>query len=338
MKFTTQFLLFLFILPILSFGQVSFGDVNITPRMRVIVDNDYGGDPDGLFMLAHMLMSPSVEIRAVVGSHLREGDGFDPSDQQAVNAVQQAKKLMEVMGVEQDIPVVQGSNTGMVDESTPIKTDAVDFIIQEARRTDTELPLFVVCGGGLTEIASALLTAPDIADKLTLVWIGGPEYTDISIPPPGYSTPEYNLNIDINAGQAVFNQTEVMIWQVPRNAYRQPILSYAELVLKVKPLGETGAYLTGLMEDLMRRINPYVNMGETYIYGDNPLVLLTALQSPWESDPSSSFYAIRESPLINDDGIYQFNHAGRPIRVYYDLDVELLFNDFLAKLELLALE
>ena len=37
------------------------------PRIRVITDNDYSGDPDGLVQLAHLLLSPSVDIRAVVG-------------------------------------------------------------------------------------------------------------------------------------------------------------------------------------------------------------------------------------------------------------------------------
>jgi hypothetical protein len=32
------------------------------PRQRIIIDNDFGGDPDGLFQLAHHLASPSVEI------------------------------------------------------------------------------------------------------------------------------------------------------------------------------------------------------------------------------------------------------------------------------------
>jgi hypothetical protein len=31
-------------------------------------------------------------------------------------------------------------------------------------------------------------------------------------------------------------------------------------------------------------------MGEVYIYGDNPLVLLTGIQSSFEPDPSSSTY------------------------------------------------
>ena len=60
------------------------------PRYRVISDNDYSGDPDGLFQLVHALLSPSLDVRAVIGSHLAVGDGFDPSTQQAANAVRRA--------------------------------------------------------------------------------------------------------------------------------------------------------------------------------------------------------------------------------------------------------
>jgi hypothetical protein len=76
-------------------------------------------------------------------------------------------------------------------------------------------------------------------------------------------------------------------------------------------------------------------MGETYILGDSPLVLLTALQSSFEADPSSSTYVIKNAPKINEQGAYEYNHKGRNIRVYTQLDVQLMFNDFFAKLKLM---
>lgn len=316
-------------------AQSTEGDLLVKPRMRVIVDNDFSGDPDGLFQLAHLLLSPSVEIRAIIGSHLRKGDGFDNSATQALNASAKAKELLQLMGSSSKIPVIAGSNTAMLNDSTPVKNAAVDFIIKEAARTDTKLPLYVLCGAGLTEMASALLTAPQIAEKLTLVWIGGPEYSDLAFPPPNYSNPEYNLNIDMAAARVVFNRSLVPIWQVPRNAYRQAVFPYSQLVLKVKPQGKLGAYLAGVLEGLMVRIQPFVNIGETYILGDSPLVLLTALQSSFEADPSSSEYVLKPSPIINALGQYEYNHKGRNIRVYTRLDTHLMFSDFLAKLELM---
>jgi hypothetical protein len=90
-----------------------------------------------------------------------------------------------------------------------------------------------------------------------------------------------------------------------------------------------------VIETLMSRIGKYgLNIGETYVMGDSPLVLLTALQSSFEADPSSSQYVIKMAPKINQAGEYTFTHEGRPIRVYSQLDVNLMFTDFFAKLEL----
>jgi purine nucleosidase len=306
---------------------------NITPRMRVIVDNDFSGDPDGLFQLAHILLSPSVEVRGIIGSHLKVGDGFDNSKTQAENAAKKAKDLLMIIHPGSTIPVFHGSNTGMINDSTPVKSEAVDFIIREALRSDTKLPLYILCGAGLTEPASALLTDPSIAGKAILIWIGGSEYNDLAIPPPGYSNPEYNLNIDIAATKVVFNKSMINIWQIPRDAYRQALLPYSELLTRVKPQGKLGSYLAGELELLMRRLLNYkLNIGETYVLGDSPLVLLTALQSSFEPDPSSSEYKLKQSPLINNQGAYEVNHKGRSIRVYHRLDIQMMFNDFFAKL------
>jgi purine nucleosidase len=294
--FRFAFFLLIFVSPLIANCQTA---PPITPRMRVIIDNDFGGDPDGLFQLTHLLLSPSVEIRAIIGTHLNARDGFDPSKTQADNAARKAHELLSVMKMDGKIPVIAGSNAGMQNDSTPVKSDAIDFIIKEALRTDTKLPLYVLCGAGLTEIASAALTKPEVAEKLTLIWIGGAEYNDLALPPPNGSAVEYNLNIDIFAAKALFNRSQINLWQVPRNVYRQAILPYSELVLKVKPNGEIGKYLYNTLENVMVRLQKYkLNIGETYILGDSPLVLLTALQSSFEADPSSSDYVNKPCPII----------------------------------------
>ena len=87
----------------------------------------------------------------------------------------------------------------------------------------------------------------------------------------------------------------------------------------------------------MTRIQQWhLNIGETYVLGDSPLVLLTALQSSFEADPSSSEYVLKNCPMINAQGGYDYNAGGRNIRVYTRLDINLMFNDFFAKLELNA--
>ena len=223
----------------------------------------------------------------------------------------------------------------MANDSTPQVSEATKLIIQEAMREDTKQPLYVVCGAGLTDLASAFLIEPRIADRLTMVWIGGPEYPELATPPPGYTTLEYNLRIDLLAGQVIFNKSSINIWQVPRNMYRQALMPYSTMVLKMKNQGKLGEYLVASLERVMEMGVRYgFNIGETYVVGDSPLVLLTALQSSFEPDPSSSFYSLRPAPLINSQGLYEVNHRGRNIRVYTFLDNHLLLDDFYSKLAL----
>lgn len=307
----------------------------VKPRYKVIVDNDFGGDPDGLFQLVHQILSPSTEIKGIIGSHLKPNDPFDKSAVTAENAVKRVNETLEVMNLKNKFSVFQGSNDQLKDLKTPNISEGAKAIVAEAMKADAKNPLFVVCGAGLTEVASAYLMEPKIADKIIVLWIGGPEYTDLATPPPGFTALEYNLGIDIKAAQVVFNESNLNIWQIPRDAYRQTLMSYAELATKVKPEGKTGAYLTKKIEDLMERTQKLnFHIGETYIMGDSPLVLVTALQSSFEADPSSSFYMLKNAPKIDDNGLYQYNPNGRNIRVYNRLDNRLMFEDFYSKLRL----
>ena len=311
--------------------------LSASPRTRIISDNDYSGDPDGLVQLAHHLLSPSCEVRAVIGSHLGADDSaWRTNEHSAADAVAKVRELLALGRFGQGIPVIEGSAQAMASVDKPIRNAAVDFIIEEAMRSDTEAPLYVVCGGSLTQIASAWLLEPRIADRLTVVWIGGAEHEGRHVP-EGVPQLEYNLAEDILAAQVVFNRSNLNLWQVPRDAYRQTIFSRAELSLRWSQTGPLGAFLTSQIGLAVARFEAEGRrLGETYVLGDSPLVLLTALQTPYEPDAASSFHETLPCPILNSDGTYTPNPAGRPIRVYRTLDNRLMFEDFCAKLALLA--
>lgn len=336
MKYTIQKLL-IGILALQGYAVYAQKDLvyhkeTVKPRIRVLIDNDFGGDPDGLFQLVHHILSPSVEIKGIIGSQHYKG-GFYGSPGTAAFACTQVNELLSTMQLTGKIPVHEGGGSGLVDIKTPIESEGVNAIIKEAMRDDTKLPLYVVCGAGLTNVASAYLKEPQIAKRIILVWIGGPEYQGLAMPPPKGNKIEYNLGIDIKACQVVFNLSTIPIWQVPRDAYRQALFSYAELVFNIQSSGTVGKYLFDKLDDLMKRAKR--SLGEAYVLGDNPLVLLTALQSSWEIDPSSSKYIIRQAPNINDAGLYEEKSTNRSIRVYTNLDTRLMFQDLHSKLALL---
>lgn len=303
--------------------------LSASPRQRVIIDNDFSGDPDGLFQLAHHLASPSVEIPFVIGSHIHVKDVLDRTTTQPDNAVAKVRELYAALKPGRRPPVVAGRNLALSKDTRPDLTEAARLIIAEALRTDTALPLYVAAGAGLTDLAAALMHEPRIGKKLTLVWIGGMEYADLlpGVPPRGDA--EYNLTIDVTAAQWIFNRSDVEIWQVPRNVYRQLNISHAELDAGLRPAGKLGEFLIRQLDRVAPLMN--TNLGETYILGDSPLVTLTALQSSFDPDTSSSAYVIRPAPRITDDGRYQADAGGRPMRVYRTIDTRLTFGDMFAK-------
>lgn len=311
----------------------------VTPvKEKVVIDNDFCGDPDGLFQLTHQLLCKSCDIRAIVGGHLDPQTGSRANVDQAMASCEKANKVLELLGMKGKVKVVPGAKSGLTSTNTPIESEGARVIVEEARKCTPEKPLYVLCGASLTNIACAHLMDPSIDDKVIVVWIGGQEYPGIgSYPPPDYSKVEYNLGLSIPAGQVIFNKSTMRIWQVPRDVYRQCIYGLDEVKAKIAPYGKIGKYLSDQLDDIVSmcaKLN--ILMGECYILGDSPLVLLSALQTGFNTDPSSSQYQYVSCPMINDDGSYSFNHEGRKIRVYTHVDTRLMFGDLEAKMQLLG--
>jgi inosine-uridine nucleoside N-ribohydrolase len=154
-------------------------------------------------------------------------------------------------GVGHSPKIVAGGNVALDAAMKP--TPASAHIVAEAMREDTRQPLFYVAGASLTELAAAHKLEPRIGKRLKLVWIGGMEHDDLWPGRPVRHDPEYNMTIDAAAARYIFNDSDIEIWQVPRDAYRQMLISHAELEQGLAPAGKLGAYL-------LERIDAIVTM------------------------------------------------------------------------------
>jgi purine nucleosidase len=313
----------------------SWGSTQFLPTMRVIADNDFSGDPDGLIQLAHHLLSPAVEMRAIIASHLRADDHWNRTGDSVTAGVDGIHELLEVMKMKSPAPILRGSDGPLINHVTPMDSEGARFIIKEAMREDTNHPLYLVCGGSLTTIATAWLLEPRIASRITVLWIGGAEYPGQTPPPPGAPVCEYNLYEDLIAGQVVFNVSDLNIWHIPRDAYRQCNASLAELEIRMNRNGRLGTYLFGKIEEAVTlAIMASNRFAEVYTMGDSALVLLTALQNSFEPAPSSSRFIDIPRLTISDDGSYGGVAGKNLIRVFTHLDVRLMQEDLYAKLEI----
>ena len=299
-------------------------------RSRLLFVNDLSGDLDGLYAAVHAILSPSTQLRGIVGT------GTTWPGETAERSTALAMEILDLMDMAGSVKVHAGAVGKLTARGVPVKSPGTQAIIDEAMRSDTQLPLYVAVGGGLTEMASALMIEPEIADKLTLVWIGGAAY-------PDGESGETNFEIDPLAAQYVFNDTIVPIWQVPQNTYATCLVSASELQAFVAPNGAIGEWLYRQVVNAPAKYRGMLNMGETWTLGDNPLVLLTALTGwapsrqprPFKYDRTgSSHYDEVFAPHLNADGTYTARQDGRKIRVYNSVDNRMMLNDLFAKLRI----
>ncbi len=308
------------------------------PRTAVLVDNDLCGDGDGLFHLVHQLLCTSSDVRGIVGAHVGAQRSWNQQagEEQKNNAqisVQRANEIVELVGKTGQINVKPGAPTPMVDDSTPIESEGARLIIEEAKKATADKPLYLLFGGPLTDIASAWLMDPSISQNTILVWIGGQEYSFGHPFPPQYfkdrNLVEYNLRLDVNAAKVVFNKSDLTIWQIPRDVYRQALYSIAEIDDKIAPLGKIGEYLS-------TKLGGFSRIADTYVLGDSPLCLISTLTTTFEAGAASCFYETTPAPTITDEGLYDFSKKGRDIIVYKTIDSRLLFGDMESRFRLAA--
>lgn len=308
--------------------------------LRVILDTDAACEADDQYCIAHGLMTPRFDIKAVIAEQCGP---YVPNG--AEQSYKEIKKIVELMGLTDEVNVLRGTEDPLTDKSVPHHSEGSRFIIEEAMRDDPR-PLFVCCQGAITNLASALIEKPEIAEKMTLIWIGGAPY-----PEGGW---ENNLSNDVVAAQVVF-ESNIELWQVPMNVYTTMRISFFELLNGVYPYGEIGKYLVENTLQVNSRMNDMVleimknneglatsamlgtnhmsagaaatmMFGELWSLGDSPVIGLMI------NNRLGSYHVIDAPCTVNPDSTYNFSKPGsRKIRVYDDIDSHFILNDMMAK-------
>ena len=299
-------------------------------KAPILITNDLSGDVDGIFALVHQLLCTSSEIKGIVGTHLGNQRAWTTNGQNTSvldQAIARAHEVMGLLDMKDQIKVVKGAEKGLEAMDKPIDSEGARLIIEEAHKASPEHPLYVTVGASLTDVASAWLLDPSISKNIVVIWIGGQEYPFGHPFPPQYykdqNLIEYNARLDVKAFQTVFNLSDLTLWQIPRDVYRQCLYSMDELDDKIASCGEIGKYLT----EKLHRFG-----SDTYVLGDSPMVLISTLTTTFEPGAASSFYEVTKAPKVTDTGFYDFTNPGRDIIVYKTVDTRLLFGDMESKL------
>lgn len=282
--------------------------------VRLIVNTDAKNEADDQYAIVHALLSPKFDNRGIIAAHF----GNEKSPHSMEDSYDEVLKMLDLMDFPRDL-AYKGADRRLPDEKTPVESQGARLIIEEAMK-ESDMPLYVIFLGPLTDMASAYLMEPRIAGRLTCIWIGGGKY-----PEGGY---EYNLNNDIRSARVVMN-SDMPVWQIPRNVYSQVIVSLAELEYKVRPCGELGRYLFDQLEEHGHTsfARATTRTGEYWCLGDSPAVGVLLFAHMFD-------YDWVQAPLITDNMTYAKNSQNRPVRVYNRVDHRFILEDFYAKLAL----
>lgn len=282
---------------------------------RVIINSDVKNEADDQFAIVHALLSHTLDVRGVIPAHF----GTHRTTESLAESRAELDLVRGLLDLDREVPTADGAPTALVDENTPIDSPGARLIIEEARRSEAG-PLFIAFLGPLTDMASALLLAPDIADTdTTVIWIGGPPYGDlVSVG----SWPEFNLRNDIASANVVFD-SGIRLWQVPSNIYRQVNVGYAELEARVEPHGELGRYLAQQVVDFNSQFHRVAV--ESRSLGDSPAIALMI-------DPFCAAMRRQSGVRFTADGHYEPADPEREILVVESVDVRFLLEDMFAKI------
>jgi len=166
--------------------------------LDVILDTDAYNEIDDQFAIAYLLRSADkLRCRAVCAAPFHNQKSGGPADGME-KSYHEIRKILSLMEREDLYPqVFRGSDRWLKDEKTPVDSPAAREIVRLAGEYSPEKPLYVVAIGAITNVASALLTAPGIARSIVVVWLGGHA-------PHWENTWEFNMAGDIAAARVVF--------------------------------------------------------------------------------------------------------------------------------------
>ena len=175
-------------------------------RIDVILDTDANNELDDQHAIAYLLLNPETFRTLAITTNVTINGGIDAQ-------CEEVGRVAAMLGdYGKDVKIIPGAEAkfddirGCISEPRFDGQEAVDFIIESARAYSPEKKLTVIAIGKLTNIALALLKAPDIADKIRLVWLG------TNYPDGG----EHNLVCDIPSSNFVIDTGVQMEWLVCR--------------------------------------------------------------------------------------------------------------------------
>ena len=259
---------------------------------------------------------------------------------------QEILHLFELMGIPSDGRVFRGSTTYIeTNGGQPVESEAARDLVQRAMGRPEGKRLYVLAIGAITNVSSALMMEPSIADKITVVWLGGqPPYFKNGI--------EFNLMQDIPASQHLLNCGVPLVLIPCMGVASHLTLTLPELDTRLIGKSKVGSYLGQIVRETFDS-SPESLFGAEfsgYDSGMNDVPMdvrrkFIPKSSAWSRvvwdistvgyvmNPNWTISSLQPAPVLNDDMTWSFDSTRHPIRLCHYVKRDSIFGDLFVKLE-----
>ena len=283
-----------------------FDDIKSDRKKKVVLDTDAYNEIDDQFAIACLYYSKKVDLLAVCAEHFMH-DRCSSREIGMNRSYDEIIKVLSLCDPHYTIPVYRGSTTTVDTEGKAVESEAADAIIEIARKSD-EL-VYVVAIGALTNVTSAIMKAPDIKDKICVLFVG---CRPLSIGCPV----EYNVEQDYSAAQLLF-ESGVPLIIVPDAAVTQKLRSPIDCVAQLRGANPVCDYLYDISYNAYRAVGCPETWARTIWDLGAPAIFET---------PEAATYEIIPRPILTDEQTYAYDDSRPEIIMVTDLDRDPIFD------------
>ena len=278
-------------------------------RINVILDTDTYNECDDQFALSYMLLSQDrFNIEAITVAPYHHDNDISIEEGQE-KSYQEILKICNWLNFDTENKVFKGSN-GYIENGYNETNEAVEKIIEIAKKNEKT---YIMAIGAITNIALAIKKAPDIINKIEIIWLGGHS-------PICNNNKEFNFRQDVQAIKEIF-ESKVDLTIIPCKGVASNLkISIYELEHYLKERNELCNYLCS------RFYNDGIHGIQTRRVIWDISVIAYLINKEWFEEKEMN------CPEINKDLSYSFNKNDRKIKFVTYLDSDKIYNDLFNKL------
>lgn len=218
-------------------------DLKSPTKKNFILDTDTYNEIDDQFAIAYAMLADDVNLLALTAAPFLNSRAQTVAEgmEKSYNEMVLTRDLVDPDG-SMNIPCYRGSDRYMTNTITPVHSEAAENIVRLVKEADGIV--YVAMIGCYTNVASALLLDPSIADKMVVLMVGSNCFGF-------YTCNDFNLMQDRAAARVIFEcGVPVIVLPAQGGAGTGRLLTTtAEVCYYLKgKSGKIGDYLCSLME------------------------------------------------------------------------------------------